>query len=126
MEHAHKYDKLVFDALVSSNYVSLRSNVIKNLFVRSYKEAGRSAVIDWYLVSVIDRTKQSLQSISYRRDTIALSLLRRYFSRPLLRTLSLLQQVFTISLLADKKYHHFRPVLDAYIEDLFGATKADQ
>lgn len=34
--------------------------------------------------------------------------------------------VFTISLLADKKYHHFRPVLDAYIEDLFGATKADQ
>ena len=35
-------------------------------------------------------------------------------------------QVFTISLLADKKYHHFRPVLDAYIEDLFGATKADQ
>ncbi|KAJ7356302.1 Dedicator of cytokinesis protein 2 [Desmophyllum pertusum] len=33
--------------------------------------------------------------------------------------------VFTISLLADKKYHHFRPVLDAYIEDLFGATKAD-
>ena len=35
-------------------------------------------------------------------------------------------QVFTISLLADKKYHHFRPVLDAYIEELFGATKADQ
>lgn len=34
--------------------------------------------------------------------------------------------VFTISLLADKKYHHFRPVLDAYIEELFGATKADQ
>nr|XP_058959333.1 dedicator of cytokinesis protein 1-like [Pocillopora verrucosa] len=33
--------------------------------------------------------------------------------------------VFTISLLADKKYHHFRPVLDAYIEELFGATKAD-
>lgn len=33
--------------------------------------------------------------------------------------------VFTISLLADKKYHHFRPVLDAYIQDLFGATKAD-
>ena len=33
-------------------------------------------------------------------------------------------QVFTISLLADKKYHQFRPVLDAYIEGLFGATKA--
>lgn len=33
-------------------------------------------------------------------------------------------QVFTINLLADKKYHHFRPVLDAYIETLFGAVQA--
>ncbi|XP_031549558.1 dedicator of cytokinesis protein 1-like [Actinia tenebrosa] len=31
--------------------------------------------------------------------------------------------VFTINLLADKKYHHFRPVLDAYIETRFGAIK---
>ncbi|KXJ18384.1 Dedicator of cytokinesis protein 2 [Exaiptasia diaphana] len=32
--------------------------------------------------------------------------------------------VFTINLLADKKYHHFRPVLDAYIETRFGAVQA--
>ncbi|KAK3743713.1 hypothetical protein QZH41_012379, partial [Actinostola sp. cb2023] len=31
--------------------------------------------------------------------------------------------VFTINLLADKKYHHFRPVLDAYIEKRFGAVQ---
>ncbi|XP_048584524.1 dedicator of cytokinesis protein 1 isoform X2 [Nematostella vectensis] len=30
--------------------------------------------------------------------------------------------VFTISLLADKKYHHFRPVLEAYIDNHFAAT----
>ena len=27
-------------------------------------------------------------------------------------------------MLADKKYHHFRPVLDAYIETRYNATKA--
>lgn len=32
--------------------------------------------------------------------------------------------VFVINLLADKKYSHFRPVLDTYIEDLFSAAKA--
>ncbi|CAB3976622.1 dedicator of cytokinesis 1 isoform X2 [Paramuricea clavata] len=32
--------------------------------------------------------------------------------------------VFVINLLADKKYSHFRPVLDTYIADLFSAAKA--
>eukprot|EP00795_Rhopilema_esculentum_P012407 gene12407-3070_t len=32
--------------------------------------------------------------------------------------------VFCITLLADKKYHQFRPVLDAYIKNMFSAAKA--
>ncbi|XP_012553779.2 dedicator of cytokinesis protein 1 isoform X1 [Hydra vulgaris] len=32
--------------------------------------------------------------------------------------------VFCIGLLADKKYHNFRSILDAYIENLFSSTKA--
>ena len=32
--------------------------------------------------------------------------------------------VFCIGLLADKKYHRFRPVIDAYLENLFSSTKA--
>jgi len=32
--------------------------------------------------------------------------------------------VLCIGLLADKKYHQFRPVLDAYIKNMFSATKA--
>lgn len=33
-------------------------------------------------------------------------------------------KVFVINLLADKKYSHFRPVLDAYIAELFSAARA--
>eukprot|EP00794_Sanderia_malayensis_P005649 gene5649-6345_t len=32
--------------------------------------------------------------------------------------------VFSIGLLADKKYHQFRPVLDTYIKNMFSAAKA--
>ena len=35
-------------------------------------------------------------------------------------------KVFVINLLADKKYSHFRPVLDTYIADLFSAAKAHE
>ena len=40
------------------------------------------------------------------------------------RVLFISSKVFSIGLLADKKYHQFRPVLDAYIQNMFSATKA--
>ena len=33
-------------------------------------------------------------------------------------------QIFLISLISDRKYHQFRPVLDVYIKENFSATLA--
>ena len=33
-------------------------------------------------------------------------------------------QIYLIGLIADRKYHQFRPVLDVYIEENFSATLA--